>query len=438
VKTKNPRNLIQTLIATIEQAQRAGRAFQEPNFDPGIYAQDFSGALEELKQISAQVMLSGEMNGFVRIAEIPVMFKELASDERPSEANEIFWDQLSKAYPIKDDWFFRRERLSDPLELRIFTQMVAQSDAPEKVISRELDRLPSHLQMEAMTTALRLITSPDRVFELINFDFLLTLQRSVAKHKLTKIAAEHIAEHKDLYFPFFKRVLQVSLLPETLKAEGIVDPVAIMRRELHAFGYSTQVAERIINDKSDDKAKGIPSPFVYSRIKKAISLPADLLAELHKLTGHPLILEIAELAMDHPKGLTPYAFLEQIGVVRSPAWYIAAQEKTPIGSAIKLYEHAIMTPGIELSTQRVKHQPMGKSEPGLFEALINLVERVPVNDPECRRKGQEFFDALVFNATFNKVDPGLMDLLLASRINHQFFRSHPALKGQRLEEALGL
>lgn len=434
MKTNRPIDLIQTLIACTDQVKIAGKAFEQPNFDAVVAGENFAEALHALKAASAQILLSGHMAGFEKITEIPEVLKSLMRNERSPEASEVFWDQLSKAYPIKADWSYRTEVLSDALELRILVQMISQHPEPEKVARMELDRFPPHLFMNALTQSLKYMLPPEREFRIETAELLFRLKNAVIKHGMAKEAAQHIAKHQELYFPFFERVLQASLIPDTLKAEKI-DPVdAIVKKMLEELGISQDGIKDVFEKSKLGNSIQVSG---FTRLKKMIALPAELLAELYKITGHPLIQEIGEVAIDHPVGTTPYRFLEQMGVVRSPEWHREMQEKTSIGAAIKLYEYAIMTPGIELSVQRVKNQPLMKSD-GVVEGLIALVERTPTADADARGKGQALFDALVFNASTGKSDPMLKDLLISSKIDYQFFRSHPALKGPKLEEALGL
>jgi hypothetical protein len=438
LKTNRPIDLIQALADCIDRVKIAGKAFQRPDFDALVDGANFANSLDALKKASAQIMLSGQMAGFQKIAEIPECLKLLALNERPPEANEVFWDQLSKAYPIQAEWFFRTEALSDALELRILVQMISQHQEPEKVVKTELDRFPPHLFMNALTLSLKYMLPPEREFRIETADLLFNLRKTVIKHGMAKEAAQHIAKHQDLYFPFFKRVLQASLVPETIrdkKREG-TDPVeAKIKAVFEELGLSQEGIKDVFEKTRTGDSIRVSG---FTRLKKLISLPAELLAELHNITGHPLIKEIGELAIENPFGPTPYTFFEQMGVVRSPEWHKKTQDKSPVAFVLRLYEYAITTPGIELSVQKVQHQPLTQSGPEVMVDLISLVERTPVSDPECRRKGQVLFDALVFNALSGKSGPKLKELILSSKVDYSFFRSHPSLKGPRLEEALGL
>lgn len=434
MKTNRPIDLIQALVDCTAEVKIAGKALERPDFDPFVDGVNFANALDAMKRASSQLLLSGQMAGFEKIAEIPDVLKSLTLNERSPQASEVFWDQLSKAYPIRSDWAYRTDVLSDALELRILVQMISQHPEPEKVARMELDRLPPHLFMNALTLSLKHMLPPEREFRIEIAELLIRLKNAVVKNGMAKDAAQHIAKHQDLYFPFFKRVLQASLIPDTLKAEKI-DPVdAIVKKMLEDLGISQDGLKDIFEKSQLGNSIQVSG---FTRLKKMIALPAELLAELYKITGHPLTQEIGEVAIDHPAGVAPYTLLEQMGVVRSPDWHREMQEKTAIGSAIKLYEYAIMTPGIDLSIQRVKNEPLRKSD-GVIQELIALVERIPTADADAFVKGQALFDALVFNASSAKSDPMLKELLISSKIDYQFFRSHPALKGPKLEEALGL
>lgn len=391
--------LLNALTDSISKVREVGIPILGSEFSENSYRMEFANALGHMKKATVRVAESGEMAGIELIAGIPDMLKELASTERSPEANEIFWDQLSTTYAIRSDWFYRKTPLSDKLELRILAQMTAQDSAPEKMARTQLESLPDHLFMQGLTTVLQEITPPARQLRFEAFSILTILNGAVIRKGIAKEAAEHIAAHQNLYFPFFLAILD----------------------EYRAKCECPQGA----------------SPLM-SRIAQAISLTPELLAHLYELTGHPMIKEIGEITIENPYGRTPFTFLEQIGVVRTPEWHVESQEKSGIGAGIALFEHAIMTPGIEMSVKRVTNQPLKSGKPGIIQGLIALMERVPVDDPECRRKAQILFDALVANAASGKSDPTLKELLLTAKIPKTFYRNHPGLKSERLENELGL
>jgi hypothetical protein len=404
------------------------------------YEQNLGTALVKLKIASLQAVESGHMGAMDKVGAIVGLLRDICARRRSPEADEVFWDQLSKCYPINSGWATSHAHLSAALQLRLLHQMVAQDPSPHTAVKAQLDRISDSAFMEGFTIALKLMAPFNIRFNPEFYDVLFILKRRLSKPEFMPGAVEQIAANQDLYFDFFRKVLKVASMPWVIKPEGDESIQSLNNRRKHLvlslMGYSDDESDVMVE--SGDADHLIPTASEFNRMKKALSFPAEFLCLLYHATESPLVREIAEVAVDDPTGRMPYRFFEQMGVVRSNEWFHTAQDKSGLGKAVVLYEHAIHTPGIELSVARVAMQPLTSSEPGLLERLVSILTHVPIKDSECRRKGQILFDALVANMSSGKSSEKLREALEAGTIHPVFYAKHKGLKGRRLECDMGL
>lgn len=438
LNTTAPHKLTSDLVDSMKAV--ASAAVESDNFDPDAYRIELGHALADMKEATVRVATSAHIGGMEKIGAVAVLLKDLSSKTRSIQADEIFWDQLSQYYPVKGDWGISHNHLSTGLQLRLLQQMISQEPEPEKVVRNQLQGMSDDAFMDGFTVALKLLEPSEIRFSAHFYEVLFTLKLRASKPDLMPGIVEHIAAHQTLYFGFLERIVKLASLPIFLKqnlGEEMVDLIERNQRQvLGLMGYTVTEVELMIE--SGGVREVLPKSHDQGRMKKALSFPAEFLYLLHQATGHPLVLEVAEIALDDPTGRMPFKFFEQMGITRSQEWFTKIQEKSGIGKAVVIFEHAIHTPGLELALGRVKRQPLMSFEPGLIERLISIVENVPVTNPDAMRKGQELFDALVENMESGKSPPLLKQLLESCQAPRIFYGKHKALKVARLENELGM
>ncbi|MBI6882658.1 hypothetical protein [Pseudomonas putida] len=433
-----PHRLSTELQACIERLQEISQP-EEADFDQSSYGVSLHEAFSGLRAAAIRVVESSHINGLEKVGQIPDLLKGIALKRRSREADEIFWEQMSQHYQVKSSWDADFTNLTPALQMRLLKQMIQQEPEPARVMRDEVNRLGDDAFMEGLTLALKLIEPTEIRFDPSFYEVLFTLKRRLKPHFMPG-AVEHIAAHKDLYLGFFSRLLKVATLPHIIKPK-LGDDMAEMVNARKAYildlmGYSKAEAIDLIESGSADDI--VPSPASFQRMRNAMSLPAEFLALLYQAIPSKVIMDIAEIAIDDPIGRMPYVHFERMGLARSSEWHMHKQEKSGLGKSIVLFEHAIHTPGIEMCVSRIAHQPLLSDEPGLLERVESVLANVPTSDPECLRKGQLLFDALVENMNKGKSTPKLREIIESGTIQPAFYRKHRKLKVARVEHDLGI
>lgn len=439
INDNSPHKLTSDLLRCMDRVKDAAVA-QDEDFDRLAYRDRLGHALADMKTATVRVAEAGHIGGMEKIGAVAVLLKDLSANRRSIEADEVFWDQLSLHYPVKGDWGSNHAHLSNDLQLRLLRQMISQEPQPQTVVRNQLQRMGESAFMAGFTTALHLLEPAEIRFSMHFYEALFSLKQHVSKPALMADAVDHIAAHRELYLGFLGRVVRVATMPAMIKPEvdEEISDMVIRRKRivLDLMGYSTQESTQMIESGAADGI--LPKVHEFARMKNALSFPAEFLCLLYQAIDHPLVREIAEIAVDDPIGRTPFMFFEQMGVTRTPQWFFHTQERSGLGKALKLYEHVIHTPGLELVVDRVISQTLTSSNPGIIESLIAIVAKVPLSNPDARLKGQQLFDALVANMEGNKSSGQLRELLESCDIPGVFYAKHKALKVKKLENDLGL
>lgn len=438
VKNPNaPRRLIENLVECMRKSKEASWPAKK-DFDPVSYRDQFGKALVDMKQASRLVFESGHTAGIAQIGEIASLLEEMAEGRRSEIVDEIFWDQLSQNYPARGSWDIKLSNLSAGLQLRLLEQMITQEKDPQVLIRRQLERMTNEAFMDGFTLALRMMHPSEIQYQADFFEPLCSLKRRLADPALIPEAVEHIVAHQNLYMEYLERVTRVAKARDDFdRLDGESDEGMLFRRRqlvMHAMGYGEIEMQAMFD--SGQAVNVAPNADSFQSMRNTLALPAEFLHMLHQATGSPLVLEIAELSLSSPTGRTPYAFLEQMGMAQTPEWHLNAQEFSDISIAMRLYEHAIHTPGIEVSAERLTwHCPRDQA---WVDRIVEVLMNVPVKDPECRRKGQQIFDALVKNVETGKNADRLKNIIENGQIPAAFYKDHAALKAKKLESALGM
>lgn len=435
----SPHRLNAQLLECLSNLTNAAR---EPHrgFDPIVYRDGLKKAFVDIKQMASRVLECGHIGGLDMIGSISDTLQNLGGSARGRVGNEVFWDQLSQHYIVKGDWEAKLELLSTPLQIRLFGQMVSQEADPYTVIRNQLQQVSDEAFMECFTLALKMSMPSEISYSTKFFEPLYSLKQRISKPDFIPGAVEHIAAHQDLYLGYFAKVLTVSGIYESMPKENGEDLGDWLNRKrtrtLEVVGYSSeQIAELFPTLAFTDV---LPHQNEYPNMKKALAFTPEFLSMLHEAIPSPLLLEIAEISMSDPVGAMPFVFFERMGLKKSAEWHIKAQDSAVMGKAIIHYEHAIHTPGLELSVAKVANQPFTSKDIGLLNRIVEVLTKVNLRDPECRRKGQMLFDALVTNMGFGKSGMELKEIIEHGSIPGAFYSKHPELKGKKLESDLGM
>lgn len=211
---------------------------------------------------------------------------------------------------------------------------------------------------------------------------------------------------------------------ESKNLESDIDAIAARLEQLRP-GLEMLLA---LYNKDDD-------PMGYKgRIVSATYMSAEFWVGLYELTQDPLIKDLAKLAFMRPEGPRAWHTYERIGFVRSPKWHMNAQSKAHGLTLIKLFEYAIMTPGVHLDASERPDETLGG---GLFKAYVQMLEQVPLTHPGSRAKAQFLVNKLVTYYQNNPEDR-LKKQLVASAIDPSFFAQHHQILGSRFTADLGL
>lgn len=432
------------LIQAIHQAQEAARP-PRTQFAPDEYAAKISSALLKLKEVSKLVFEHGHMRGLAQIGNIASQLEETGGERRFQAADEIFWDLVSQNFPVTSNCEVKLSWLSTPLQLRIFEQMVLQDQNPYPGMTKQIQRVSKDAFMGAMQIAIEL-THPREVEGRPEFyEPLLQLKARVHEPEFMLKAVEHIAAHRDLFLDYFNRITRVCALQEAMKPiGGYEDPEKLVPRRrrliMGAMGYDEQGMQEMMDSQADQNV--VPDTATFIRMKNALALPPQMLLMLHQETGADVILEMAQYAVDYPSGLNPYGHLERMGVVRPPEWHRDAQERTNLDEALHLFEYAIHTPGVEIHPFKLinpgfVYKNVEKNS-SVISRAVGILAGTPIKDPECLRKGQAMFDAMVQNMESGAGVGKLREALESGDIPSIFYRKYPKLKVARLENDMGM
>lgn len=440
MKNRALHTLTTELAKAIDSVKEAANSLRGV-FDPSAYRDKLSKALIEMQQISVRVLASGHASGLAQIGDIASTFEEFGDQRRGKAADEILWDVISQHYPVLGSWNINLSSLSEGLQIRLFEQMISQESNPYGVIIKQLQRLSKSAFMDGVTTAIRL-THFDEVD--VRPDFyktLLLMKAHVVNPEFMPAAVEHVAAHRDLYLGYFEQVTRVAALQEAMAPiGGYEDPEKLVARRrrliLEAVGYDEAGIQKMFDSGSAQEV--VPDTMAFLKMKNALALPPAFLHMLYEETGDYVLIEMGVHSLSHPSGPKPYAHLEEMGIVRPPEWHKAAQEGSELDKAFFLYEHAIHTPGIELAPYKLTNPGFVYKNEALIDRAIQILANTPIKDPECRRKGQVMFDAMVHNMESGAAISKLKDKLESCDLPAIFYGKHGKLKVAKLENELGM
>jgi hypothetical protein len=403
------------------------------------YRRELRTALESLKTHSMLYMASNNTMGFHIINGIPDLIKEICGRLRLPDMNEVFWDELANHYPPSLPTQWLDQNLSPRLQLKLSFLAIEQRTKFGNTIEHILENIPDEHFMEALTGLLTRLSMPYRKFELSSIDDALVELKykleSMDSPSFHAMAAEHILAHQNLYFPIVKKLMTIHDLgngpdkrtaTETETMEFVDKLLALLDntpddiRELRASETST-----------------LPGHLLVSSIRNTLALPAEFLVTLYEGSQHPTVMQWAEFSLTACEGRLPFKHFERIGLVKSPEWHMSSQESAKEDRLMFHFEHAIHTPGIDLLPRRLATIDYELPAKAFMEG-IRVLEHVDLSISDAKLKAQVMFDWMLILAQKPGASATLMDAVKASSIDPHFFAKHPKLRGELLENKLGL
>jgi hypothetical protein len=422
------------LLKKLEQALHAvsgiGSTRHEKYKHPDEYRLAIRKVLQELKDTTIEIMQSGHFEAIKAAGNIGDRVSRECSQFRDPDFNEVFWDELTDFYPqTEKSYSWQRKGLPHETELKLFTRAVEHAITPSKVIRTDLNDYQGALFLDLLTMVVEKLSMPYRKIDLsleYAFDY---FKKRLNDRDFQTLATDHMLAHQSVYFPVIEQLLSICELEATYDRES---------RSGEHHRDTKNAMFKLLDHGPDDQIYSfeIPAGDVFKNLKKSLSWPAEFLADLYDINPHPVIIALAEMAFDLPEGPIPYLHFERMGIVRSPEWHAENQESRSYSKQIPLYEYAIYKPGIEVSVNWIKNTNTNLSSERMVD-FVRLLEAVKTKDPEALRKSQVLFDALVDRAS-ERSESWMMKKIKESSLDPRYFAKHSKLRGELLEDRLGL
>jgi hypothetical protein len=431
--------VLANLNKSLDALKNLGKEPLDPNETLDAYRDRIRAIFQSLKADSAVLITSGNTMGFHLINDIGQALNQSHERLRLPEMNEVFWDELANHYPpsLPNQWL--DQNLSAGLQLKLGFLAIEQRTSFGNTIEHILGGIPDTHFMDALTGILTRLTMPYRKFDLLAVDdalcelkFKLDDPKSLS---FRAMALEHLLAHQDVYFPIVKKLMAVHALgnrPDE-RTGSEVDKIKFVDKLLTLLDHTPAD----IRELRAGGAGRLPNNLQINSIRNTLAWPAEFLVALYEASQHPTVMQWAEFSFEDAEGRLPFKHFERIGLVRSPQWHQDSQQTATETRLMFHVEHAIHTPGIELSLERLK--TIDNENPAkAFMAGIRVLENVDHSDSGVKVKAQVLFDALLHRAEEPTSPENLLDALKASAINPRFFAKHPRLRGELLENKLGL
>lgn len=457
------------LKQAIQDLVHASEKTIQGEYSAEAYRQCLVSAMTHLKDTTIKVLQAGSMAGLNIISTIYERINDICLEDRGSEENKIFWDELANHYPPRQPNHWLAKNLPGPLQIKLAAGVLDQMTEPKRIPRQMLEMMPNAHFMDALTMAIQRLMPPYRRFD-ISMQHCLSLLTdhlySIEGFKV--IAVDYLLAHQDFYIPLIRKLMSIAepqpiiaardadsmgdrkeryerqLLGKLGYSPDEIDELYVIQqqRTLMNIDYLTQTGKSLkeINEARANKAllPGMPTTAELQQLTKSLSWPADVLVMLHEESQNPLFKDLANVAFEYPDGNRPYLHFEKLGITRTPQWHQSFQEKSSPLKTAMLYEHAIHTDGINLALGALLDKEFEINGAPLSRMLF-AISSAPLNHAESYRKAQSLFDALIARAN-NLVKPEawIIDRMKASAISPKYYRQHKQLSGDLLEDRLGL
>jgi hypothetical protein len=404
VTPKLPRQLVNEYYQHFDTLKAAVLPPDGDHFDVGAYRLGVSDAMERVKACTVEMALSGHQDCFARLgihsAELIVALTPIPSDE----ALAIALDEVSKTFPVSSDF------------------LLALRTTPLKAV------LPARLPVGMIKQAVR---GHDKPFEMLDNYLSKAVDEDVLPILLTGIEAVlPLESREDLQamgrlFNNLKRLLATrSNIPDAIEWFGanqttllpIIAEVLVEAKLLHNDVTSTA------------KDKGL---LLY------LALPPEFLCGLQASMNHPIIDDLATLALETPRGYMAYAYLDSMGFAQTKDWHTQAQVDANWSKLAKLHEYAVVTPGFELDLSKFDELG-GVVSMHAARLYVELLAETPALSDDAKRKQAMIFDGLAKHCADPDFGDRIRALIINGNIPKELFKRHLNLLGDRFHQDLGL
>ncbi|WP_274644446.1 hypothetical protein [Pseudomonas serbica] len=404
IPSKLPRQLVTEYYQHFNSLKAAVLTPEGDHFDPNVYRQSVADPLEMLRGCTLEMALSGHQDCFARLgihsAELIVALTPISSNE----ALAIALDEVSKAFPVSSDF------------------LLALRTSPLKAVLPE--RLPVGLIKQA-------VRGHDKPFEMLDNYLSKAVDEDVLPILLTGIdAVLPLESHEDLLgmgrlFNNLKRLLKTrSNIPDAIEWFG-----ANQTALFPIIADVLEEAKRLHDDvTSTAKDKGVLLYFAF---------PPEFLCGLQASINHPVITDLASLALEHPRGYMAYAYLDSMGFAQTKEWHAQAQADANWSKLAKLHEYAMVTPGLELDLSHFDELG-GVVSMHAARLYTELLAETPALSDDAKRKQALIFDALVRHCADQDFGDRIRALIINGNIPKELFKKHLNLLGDRFHQDLGL
>jgi hypothetical protein len=413
-------------------------AHRRDDLDATSYRAELRQVFEQIKDLTVTMMQSGFAGSLEQMEKLKNTLNVVGGYTRTMEACEIYWDEVSNFFPpTKECMVWNKQDLSADLKIKLAVLTIDQMPNPELFPSNVLKRIPDDRFMDALSTLVRRLVPPYRRFDVDIYEAIGELNARLEDEALHDEAAEHIMAHQDLYFPIFQKLISLvdGVIAPDAPAQSDQQIETYVRDTLKLLDFNHEQVDELYE--SGSYHSHMPRNSTFKAIQKQLSFPASFLCKLYDVAPHPMIKQLGEFAFKDPRGPMPYQHLERIGVVRSPEWHTSEQECRTQLSCVLLLEHAIHTPGIDISPKQLL-EDADNFRSADFLYAIRALEKADIHDPECRRKALVLFDAIIENATKIRHNSWVIDRIKDSTINPKLFANQKWLRGALLENQMGL
>jgi hypothetical protein len=449
----------------VKQLQAASRMLIEDYGTAEAYRDQLVLGMTEVKAASVKVLQSGHYYGIEQLSGLKDKIQDLCEEDRHQPENQIFWDVLADHFPPMHSHWWMDQNLPGPLLIKLgaaaLDQMPVFEDEPHEI----LKLIGNDHFMDGLTMVIKRMMPPHRRFDMGIHKVMSLFADRLSDDRFRSSAVDYLLAHQAFFFPVIDKLLMIG---KTQPIKSAKDPGAIIhlieqheRELLGKLDYTPDEIDQLYVNQEQKKQIDIeyaqhtgrtepeiekirrtrrppselPSHADLQQINKSLAWPAEFLVMLQDASQQPLAHELILLAFEFPSGNRPYLYLEKFGIVLKPDWHMWAQEKSSTIKTMLLYEHAIHTDGIELSTLPLNNLDF-KLGPSILSKLLCILADAPLDNPESRRKAQLLMDALIRRAELPRAEKGIVDQIISSAINPRLYGNH--LRGRLLEDRLGL
>lgn len=373
------------------------------DFDSALYRQTVSKALADLKACTVEMAQSGHHDCFAVMGNHSAELIASVCLIRRAEGLEIALDEMSKFFPVSSDFLLTLQR--SPLRVELPVMPVGLLKQAVSGHEKPLEQLDRYLVQASDEQVLPLfLQGIETMPALANRDDQLAAAKLFYRFQLLLKTRSNIPEAIDWF-----GANQGTLLP--LIAELL--PVA-----------------RTVNEAvtSTARERSLLSTFAF---------PPEFLCGLQDCCNHPVISDLAQLALEKPQGYMAYTYLDSLGLAKTPAWHLEAQAAGEWSKLVKLHEYAIVTPGFELDLS--DFDAIGGSfSTHAARLYVQLLAETPALSDDAKRKQQMIFEALVKHCADPDFGDKIRGYIINGNIPKELFKPHLKLLGERFHQDLGL